>query len=234
MSTPSGCIQGMGNGAPLDAFIEHLSAPLRGKSVPVVGAPMPRCPLRAGSLVWLDPKGQEPSEFTCTKHSLRYPESDISTVAPIASLTKLMTAMAVLDAQQASNEDLRTDTADAGCLKHSHGGMPVGAVASRGSLLELALLASDDRAASALARSYPGGMPRFEMVMQRKIHALGLDSTSIAEPTGLSPNNMSSGQERALTPARGANPRRPLRSGSPITLQRLGPTGDRASCRSRR
>ena len=114
--------------------------------------------------------------------------------APIASLTKLMTAMVVLDAQQDPNELLQIDATDTNPL-HSRGGIPVGAVASRGSLLELALLASDNRAAAALARHYPGGLQAFAAAMQRKIHALGLYSTLIEEPTGLSPNNIASAQD---------------------------------------
>jgi D-alanyl-D-alanine endopeptidase (penicillin-binding protein 7) len=120
--------------------------------------------------------------------------------APIASLTKLMTAMVVLDAQQDPNEPLRIDATDMDPL-HNRGGVPVGAVASHGSLLELALLASDNRAASALARHYPGGSEAFAAAMQRKIRALGLYSTLIEEPTGLSPNNMSSTQDTVLRAA---------------------------------
>ena len=119
---------------------------------------------------------------------------DGDSAAPIASLTKLMTAMVVLDAQQDPDELLRIDAADTDPV-HSRGGVPVGAVASRGSLLELALLASDNRAASALARHYPGGSEAFAAAMQRKIHALGLYSTLIEEPTGLSPNNIASAQD---------------------------------------
>ena len=122
-------------------------------------------------------------------------KKNIGVAAPIASLTKLMTAMVVLDAQQDPNEDLRIDEADVDALKHTRGGVQVGAIASRGSLLELALLSSDNRAASALARSYPGGLQAFNAAVQRKIQAFGLDSTSIAEPTGLSPSNMSSAQD---------------------------------------
>jgi D-alanyl-D-alanine carboxypeptidase/D-alanyl-D-alanine endopeptidase (penicillin-binding protein 7) len=125
-------------------------------------------------------------------------KKDIDAAAPIASLSKLMTAMVVLDAQQDPNEDLRIDIADTDDLKHSRGGVPVGALVSRGSLLELTLLASDNRAASALAHYYPGGLRAFDAAMQRKIHALGLNSTSIAEPTGLSPSNMSSAQDMVL------------------------------------
>ena len=120
---------------------------------------------------------------------------DGDSAAPIASLTKLMTAMVVLDAQQDPNEELRIEAIDTDRFRHSRGGVPVGAVASRGSLLELALLASDNRAASALARSYPGGLQAFDAAMHRKIHVLGLDSTLIEEPTGLSPNDVSSAQD---------------------------------------
>ena len=87
------------------------------------------------------------------------------------------------------------EAADTDRFRHSHGGVPVGAVASRGTLLELALLASDNRAASALARHYPGGLDAFAEAVQRKTHALGLYSTLIEEPTGLSPNNVSSAQD---------------------------------------
>ena len=120
---------------------------------------------------------------------------DSDSAAPIASLTKLMTAMVVLDAQQDANETLRIDAADTERFGHGRGGLPVGTVASRGALLELALLASDNRAASALARNYPGGSQAFAAAMQRKIRALGLYSTLIEEPTGLSPNNVASAQD---------------------------------------
>ena len=125
-------------------------------------------------------------------------KKNIGVAAPIASLTKLMTAIVVLDAQQDPDEALRIDAADIDSLKHTRGGVHVGAIASRGSLLELALLSSDNRAASALARSYPGGLQAFNAAMQEKIQAFGLDSTSIGEPTGLSPNNMSSAQDMVM------------------------------------
>jgi D-alanyl-D-alanine endopeptidase (penicillin-binding protein 7) len=121
---------------------------------------------------------------------------DVGSTAPIASLTKLLTAMVVLDARQDPNEYLRIDTEDTdNSLKHSRGGVHVGAVAARSALLELALLASDNRAASALARSYPGGLQALDAAMQRKIHVLGLSSTSVEDQTGLSPNNRSSAQD---------------------------------------
>lgn len=117
--------------------------------------------------------------------------------APIASLTKLMTAMVVLDAKQDAAEELRIEESDADRLKFTRGGVPIGAVVSRGDLMELALLASDNRAASALARHYPGGLVAFNKAMQHKIQTLQLQHTWIEEPTGLSPSNVSSAQDMA-------------------------------------
>jgi D-alanyl-D-alanine carboxypeptidase/D-alanyl-D-alanine endopeptidase (penicillin-binding protein 7) len=119
-------------------------------------------------------------------------EKDAATAVPIASLTKLMTAMVVLDAGQDLNEPIRIDEDDRDTLKHSRGGVPVGAEVPRGALLELALIASDNHAAAALARSYPGGLAAFAEATQRKIGALGLANTTLVEPTGLSPGNHSS------------------------------------------
>jgi D-alanyl-D-alanine carboxypeptidase/D-alanyl-D-alanine endopeptidase (penicillin-binding protein 7) len=120
-------------------------------------------------------------------------QKDVLTAAPMASLTKLMTAMVVLDAGQNPDEGLRIDAVDQD--RRSHGGVPVGAVVSRHTLLELSLIASDNHAAAALARHYPGGIDAFQTSMRRKIQALGLTSTLIEEPTGLSPNNLSSAQD---------------------------------------
>lgn len=122
-------------------------------------------------------------------------QKDVLTPAPMASLTKLMTAMVVLDARQDPDEALKIEEADLDRLKSTHGGVPVGAVVSRRSLLDLALMASDNRAASALARHHPGGTAGFRAAMDRKIRELGLANTLIEEPTGLSPNNRSNAQD---------------------------------------
>ncbi len=122
---------------------------------------------------------------------------DVMTAAPIASLTKLMTAMVVIDAGQDADEKLRIEAADLDHLKHTRGGLRVGAVVSRGAMLELALIASDNRAASALARHYPRGIEAFHAAVAQKIRTLGLESTLIVEPTGLSPQNRSSAEDMA-------------------------------------
>jgi D-alanyl-D-alanine carboxypeptidase/D-alanyl-D-alanine endopeptidase (penicillin-binding protein 7) len=124
-------------------------------------------------------------------------EKDAATAAPIASLTKLMTAMVVLDAQQDLNEPLAIDEADTDTLKHSRSGVPVGALLTRETLLELALIASDNHAAAALARHYPGGPVAFAEAAQGKIGALGLANTTLVDPTGLSPDNHSSALDMA-------------------------------------
>jgi len=113
-------------------------------------------------------------------------------VAPIASLTKLMTAMVVLDARQDPDEPLRITTEDLDTLKNTRIGVRPGVVLPRSAMLELTLIASDNHAASALARHYPGGRAAFGAAVQRKIESLGLRNTVIEEPTGLSPNNRAS------------------------------------------
>lgn len=119
-------------------------------------------------------------------------EKDAQVAAPIASLTKLLTAMVVLDARQDPGERVRIDDADRDTLKHTRHGVPIGSVLTRAELLTLALMASDNHAAAALARTYPGGMPAFLDAVQSKCRALGLTRTIIVEPTGLSPSNLSS------------------------------------------
>ena len=116
---------------------------------------------------------------------------------PMASLTKLLTAMVVLDAGQELQELLPIEEADLDTLKHTRSGVPVGTVLSREQLLELALLASDNRAASSLARHYPGGMPAFLEAVRLKAAGLELHSTHVMEPTGLSPDNRSSASDLA-------------------------------------
>jgi len=112
-------------------------------------------------------------------------------VASIASLSKLMTAMVVLDARLNPFEVLQIELADLDTIKGTTSGVPVGSRFTRRTLLRLALLSSDNRAAAALARTYPGGKPAFVRAVAAKAAALGLKHTSMEEPTGLSPRNRS-------------------------------------------
>jgi serine-type D-Ala-D-Ala endopeptidase (penicillin-binding protein 7) len=122
-------------------------------------------------------------------------EKNANAVVPIASLTKLMTAMVVLDAHLDMTEMISIDESDVDTLKFSSSRVPVGTVMPRAAAMHLALMSSDNRAASALARTYPGGRPGFVTAVREKIAALGMNSTTIEEPTGLSPHNRSSASD---------------------------------------
>ena len=124
-------------------------------------------------------------------------EKDAATAAPIASMTKLMTAMVVLDANLAPDETIAIDKADLDTLKHTQSGVPVGSEFSRRTLIKLALMSSDNRAAAALARTYPGGNAAFLFATRRKIIELKLENTGLVEPTGLSPLNHASAHDMA-------------------------------------
>jgi D-alanyl-D-alanine endopeptidase (penicillin-binding protein 7) len=124
-------------------------------------------------------------------------EKNANDIVPIASLTKLMTAMVVLDAGLDMQQAITITDEDVDTLKHSSSRVPVGATFSRGTLLELALMSSDNRAAFALARTYPGGMNNFRHAVRNKGLEIGLRRTNIEEPTGLSPHNTSTATDLA-------------------------------------
>jgi D-alanyl-D-alanine endopeptidase (penicillin-binding protein 7) len=118
-------------------------------------------------------------------------------VSPIASLTKLMTAMVALDAGQPLDELIEVDLGDLDYLKGSRSRLHIGAKLPRREMLRLALMSSENRAASALARHYPGGSDAFVAAMNAKSRALGLARTSFDDPTGLSPKNVSTASDLA-------------------------------------
>ncbi|WP_317204928.1 serine hydrolase [Janthinobacterium sp.] len=122
-------------------------------------------------------------------------EKNANVVVPIASLTKLMTAMVVLDSKPDMNAPISIDKNDVDMLKHSTSRVPVGATISRHDILQLALMSSDNRAAASLARTYPGGPTAFAVAVNAKIKALGMSHTVLEEPTGLSPNNTSTASD---------------------------------------
>jgi len=117
--------------------------------------------------------------------------------APIASLTKLMTAMVTLDASLDADELVTITRADVDRLKGSHSRLNVGWQVARDDLLRLALMASENRAASALARSYPGGKEAFVQAMNLKAQLLGMADTRFADVTGLSSGNISTADDLA-------------------------------------
>jgi len=119
-------------------------------------------------------------------------------VLPIASITKLMTGVLISEAQLPSDEVITITQDDVDTEKHSSSRLRVGVSLPRGELLHLALMSSENRAAHALGRTYPGGIDTFVAMMNAKARSLGMRDTRYVEPTGLSSANQSSARDLAL------------------------------------
>ncbi|WP_052572565.1 serine hydrolase [Holophaga foetida] len=117
------------------------------------------------------------------------------TVLPIASITKLMTVMVILDARQSPDEELLIDRQDLDVLRHSRSRLPLGTRLPRKEALKLALMASENRAANALGHAYPGGLGACVAAMNAKARALGLSHTHYVDPAGLGEGNVSSARD---------------------------------------
>jgi len=115
--------------------------------------------------------------------------------APIASLTKLMTALVVLDAKQSLSQPLEITSAETDLPRGGMSRLSVGTVLTRGDLMHLALMSSENRAAHALGVNYPGGLPAMVNAMNRKAAALGMTSAHFVDPTGLSSENVASPED---------------------------------------
>ncbi|MFX1674001.1 serine hydrolase [Paraburkholderia sp. A2WS-5] len=122
-------------------------------------------------------------------------EKNADDAQPIASLTKLMTAMVVLDSAQPLGDTVTVDDNDIDRLKHSGSRLPIGVSLERAEMLRLALMASENRAASALSRAFPGGQPAFIQKMNEKARALHMADTHFDDPSGLSPGNLSTARD---------------------------------------
>ena len=118
-------------------------------------------------------------------------------VVPIASITKLMTAMVILDRGLDLEEKITLSRDDAVAMKGSRSRLRTGLSLTRGDLLLLALMSSDNRAAAALGVSYPGGLESFIDAMNAKAAVLDLNDSRFVEPTGLSPANVSTAADLA-------------------------------------
>lgn len=118
-------------------------------------------------------------------------------VMPIASITKLMTAMVVLDASLPLDETIVIDKTDVDWVKHTASRLRVGVSLSRGDLLRVGLMSSENRAAAALARTYPGGKAGLVAAMNHKARQLGMLKTHFTDGTGLSSDNISSAEDLA-------------------------------------
>ena len=119
-------------------------------------------------------------------------------VLPIASLTKLMTALVINDGNLSPHEMITITQEDVDTEKGSTSRLAVGSVLSRGDLLHLALMSSENRAAHALGRTYPNGLSAFVKAMNDRAQGLGMNSSHFVEPTGLSSKNQSSASDLAL------------------------------------
>jgi len=142
--------------------------------------------LKSGVALVLD---QDTNEVLFSKNS--------EAVLPIASLTKLMTAVVVTEAQQPLDEIVTITDEDIDTEKGSRSRLRVGTQLRREDMLHLALMSSENRAANALGRNYPGGLAAFVAAMNHKARALGMNDTHYVEPTGLSSRNQSSARDLA-------------------------------------
>jgi D-alanyl-D-alanine endopeptidase (penicillin-binding protein 7) len=122
---------------------------------------------------------------------------DVDTVRSIASITKLMTAMVVLDAGLDLDEKITITKADRDLIRLTGSRLAFGATLSRREMLLLALMSSENRAASALGRNYPGGLSQFISDMNRKAQALGMRNSRFADPAGLRAENVSTAADLA-------------------------------------
>ena len=142
--------------------------------------------LKSGVALVLD---QDTDEVLFSKNS--------QAVLPIASLTKLMTAMVVTQTGQTLDEPITITDEDVDLEKGSRSRLRVGTQLRREEMLHLALMSSENRAANALGRNFPGGLPAFVAAMNQKARALGMNDTHYVEPTGLSSRNQSSAKDLA-------------------------------------
>ncbi len=124
-------------------------------------------------------------------------QKNMDDVRPIASISKLMTAMVILDARLDMNQQVTITEAEIDRLKGTGSRLTIGTTMSRGHLLHLSLMSSENRATHALARSYPGGISAFVNAMNHKARALGMHNTRFYEPTGLDPRNVSTARDLA-------------------------------------
>ena len=122
---------------------------------------------------------------------------NVDQIMPIASITKLMTAMVVLDAGLPLLESIDIDRSDVDRRKGSRSKLKVGTSLMRAEMLKLALMASENRAAAALARNFPGGTEAFVAAMNQKALEIGMVNTHFEDPTGLTPDNVSTAEDLA-------------------------------------
>ena len=158
-------------------MLSGFSLSLSAGSIPATKLPR----LRSAAVLVKD---QRSGEFLVSKQA--------NVAMPIASLTKLMTAMVILDAHLDMNQVITIEEADKDTLRNSHSHLFIGIQLTRREALLVALMASENRAARALGRTFPGGVPALVRAMNEKAKALGLSETRFEDPAGLSDGNVSS------------------------------------------
>jgi D-alanyl-D-alanine endopeptidase (penicillin-binding protein 7) len=176
----------MASAAAPKAHLAHESAGRHVRHVALTDIDPRRLALYSASALVID---QSNGQVMLEKHP--------DTVVPIASISKLMTAMVVLDAKPDLQEVISIGDEDVDGLKGTRSRLPVGTTMTREAAMLLALMSSENRAAHALGRHYPGGMPAFVQAMNRKAQALGMVNSRFEEPTGLSSNNVSTAHDLA-------------------------------------
>jgi D-alanyl-D-alanine endopeptidase (penicillin-binding protein 7) len=124
-------------------------------------------------------------------------QKNADAVLPIASITKVMSAMVVLDAALPMDEMLDVTEADRDTERHSSSRLPIGTRLSRAEMMQLSLMSSENRAANALGRHFPGGMPAFVRAMNAKAATIGMSDSRFDDPTGLSGANVSNARDLA-------------------------------------
>ncbi|MEH6550919.1 MAG: D-alanyl-D-alanine endopeptidase [Pseudomonadales bacterium] len=142
-----------------------------------------------------DPKLRSASVLVTDQHGNVIYTKDQDTVRSIASITKLMTAMVILDADLDMDEKITITKADRDLLQLTGSRLEYGASLSRSELIQLALMSSENRAATALGRTYPGGMTAFVKAMNNKAQQLAMNSSGFADPAGLSVDNVSTASD---------------------------------------
>jgi D-alanyl-D-alanine endopeptidase (penicillin-binding protein 7) len=200
-------------------FLALLLAPALTFAAPA-GTGIPAAPVKLASLGKPDVRSASVIVLDAADSSVLYSRQAQRPV-PIASITKLMTALVVLDARQPMDELIELTVADRRLERSSYSRLAIGSLISRGDLLHLALMSSENSAAHAIARAYPGGLPACLEAMNAKARALGMKTARFTDPTGLSSGNVSSAADLAkLVAAAAADPTiRTFSTSASLTVQ---------------
>jgi D-alanyl-D-alanine endopeptidase (penicillin-binding protein 7) len=166
---------------PAALLLAGCLASLAATAVPGASRPLHDPALRSSGVLVVDTSD---SQVLVSRHA------DVA--SPIASITKLMTSLVVLDAKQPMDEMITISPADVDVGRGSVSRLSVGTTLSRADLMHLALMSSENRAAHALGNNYPGGLTALVAAMNAKARALGMTSAHFVEPTGLSSDNVAS------------------------------------------